>query len=99
MAKLDPGLKYLAAASADDWADIAFDSAFGVEAVAGGPPRANVLVEVEGSTAALEAAGLVIRTRAGSVVTGDIPIDSILTLGQAAGLKRAEVSRVLTPEL
>ena len=100
MAKLDPGLKFLAAASADDLADIAADSAFAVEAAGAGPPRANVLAEVEGSsTAALAAAGLVIRTRAGNVVSGDIPIDSIKNLEQAAGLKRAEVSRVLTREL
>ena len=99
MAKLDPGLKYLATVSGADWADIALESAFGVEAAAAGPPRVNVLVEVDGTTSALEAAGLVIRTRAGNVVTGDIPMDRIETLGQMPGLKRAEVSRVLGREL
>ena len=99
MAKLDPGLKYIAAASATDWADIALESAFGVDAAGAGPPRASILAEVEGSTAALEAVGLVIRTRIGNIVTGDIPVDSIDALGQMPGLKRAEVSRVLAPEL
>jgi subtilisin family serine protease len=99
MAKLDPGLKFLAAASPADWADLAIDSAFGVEAAAVGPPRASVLVEVSGSTAALEAAGLVIRTRAGRVVTGDFPLDALDTLETIPGLVRAEVSRVMAHEL
>jgi subtilisin family serine protease len=99
MAKLDPGLKFLASASSDQWADIAADSAFGVDATVPGPPRANVLAEVVGSTASVQAAGLAIRTRVGNVVSGDIPIDSIAALENATGLRRAEVSRVLTREL
>ena len=99
MGKLDPGLKYLAVASAADWTDLATESAFGVETARAGPPLVRILAEVEGSTAALEAAGLVIRTRAGTVVSGEFPLDRIDRLETIPGLKRVEVSRVLAPEL
>lgn len=101
MAKLDPGLKFLASVSAADLTDIAFESALGVEAGAGTPPRAKVLVEVENAAAAnaLKAAGFVTRTQAGTVLSGEIPVASIDTLENLPGLIRAEVSRVLAPEL
>jgi subtilisin family serine protease len=102
MSKLDPGLKYLASASAADLQAIAMESAFGVDTAAVGQPRASVLVEVEpggGAEAALAAIGFVTRTRAGNVLTGEIPVDRIEALGSVPGLVRAEVSRVLAQEL
>jgi subtilisin family serine protease len=100
MAKLDPGLRYLAAAPAGNLVALAFESALGVEAAAAAPPRAKVLVEVEGNGAQnLVQAGFVIRTRAGNVLSGEIPIDAIPGLDNVEGLVRAEVSRVLAHEL
>lgn len=100
MAKLDSGLKFLAAAATADLADIANESALGVDVAVGGPPRANVLVEMATATiTALTAIGFTPRTRIQNILTGDIPIDSIPSLEQVPGLRRAEVSRVLAHEL
>jgi subtilisin family serine protease len=101
MAKLDPGLKYLASVSPADLTDIAFESALGVDAAAGTIPRARVLVEVENTAAAnaLKALGFVVRTRAGFVLSGEIPIDAIEKLDDVPGLVRAECSRAMAPEL
>jgi subtilisin family serine protease len=100
MAKLDPGLKYLAAASPDALGDLAAESAFGVDATTVGQPMARVLVETgEGTGEGLAALGFIPRTQAGAVLTGDLPIDRIPDLESVPGLIRAEVSRVLAPEL
>ena len=101
MAKLDPGLKYLASVAAADLTDIAFESALGVDAAAGTTPRARVLVEVENAAAAnaLIASGFVVRTQAGNVLSGEVPVESIQNLGDFPGLVRAECSRAMAPEL
>jgi subtilisin family serine protease len=101
MATLDPGLKFLASVPTADLTDLAFASALGVEAAAGTTPSARVLVEVEnpGVADALKARGFVIRTQAGNVLSGEVPIESIQNLGAFPGLIRAEVSRVMAPEM
>jgi subtilisin family serine protease len=100
MAKLDPGLRFLASVPTADLTDLAFESALGVEAAAAAPPRAKVLVEVRGNGAQnLVQAGFVVRTRAGNVLSGEIPVDAIASLDNVDGLVRAEVSRVLAHEL
>src|SRR4051794_34846071 len=99
MGKLDPGLKFLLAASTSDLPFLAAESAFGVEAAFDQPPRVNVLVEFRGDIERLEATGLRVRTRTESVVTGDIEIERIPALADVEGLVRAEVSRTLGHEL
>lgn len=99
MAKLDPGLKYLLSAAPADMAAIALESAFGVEMRDSQPAIVNVLVEMEGDIGALESVGLRVRTRAGSILTGEIPVDRIQALNEVPGLRRAEVSRVLGRDL
>jgi subtilisin family serine protease len=99
MAKLDPGLKLLMASAPADLTAIANDSMLSVEAAPAQPARANVLAEFSGDSAALEAAGFRVRTRAGDIVSGDIDVANIANLDNVAGLRRAEVSRVLGYEL
>jgi subtilisin family serine protease len=99
MAKLDAGLRYLISSSGDDLAELAADSAFGVRAIGNQPATAGLLVEFTGNREALEAAGLRVRTQAGAVFTGDIPVDRIDALEGLDGLVRAEVARVLSAEL
>ena len=61
----------------------------------------NVMVEIErsGIPRDLLALGFVPRTRAGSVLTGDVPLGVIAQLEKVRGLKRAEQSRILRREL
>jgi subtilisin family serine protease len=99
MSKLDPGLKLLMMSTPDDMSDIANESMFTLETQPAQPARANLLLQFDGPTAALEAAGVRVRTRAGDVVSGDIDVERIAGLPDLDGLTRAEISRVLGYEL
>lgn len=99
MGKLDPGLKLLVRSSEERRRAMADESPFTLEAAPGLPARANVLAQFTGNVAALEAAGLQVRTRAGDVVAGEIDVDRVEALGDVPGLVRMEVSRVLGREL
>jgi subtilisin family serine protease len=102
MAKIDPRLKYFAASVA---ADLRVLTAVAPvrRAAAAAPEMVNVMVEVEagndGPPQGLLDAGFVLRTRAGNVLTGDLPRTAIPDLERIPGLKRAEASRPLRPEL
>lgn len=93
MNKLDPGLKHLVASerlqpqsapSADSTADAR---------------RQTLLIEFAGDTAALEAIGFITRARAGTILSGDIPVDALGRLEELPGLTRAEIARPLTMEI
>src|SRR5688572_1489863 len=99
MSKLDPGLRYLLSVDPQAMPEIALESAFGVEMREFQPPLVNLLIEMDGDVAALEAIGVRVRTRAGSVVSAQTSMDRIAALADVPGLRRAEVSRVLNPEL
>jgi subtilisin family serine protease len=102
MAKLDSGLRYIAATGETTPPQVARSSCYQLD-TATGAPRANVMVEVLGDGDTLPAglvnAGFVLHTRAGTVVTGDVPINLIPTLENIPGLKRAEAARTLSHEL
>src|SRR5262249_30891180 len=99
MAKIDPGLKHLVAASRSLRAVAPAPPEH--EAAKRAPARANVMLELEGDAipAALLDAGFVPRTRAGRVLTGEIALDAIAKLEHVPGLKRAERARRLEREL
>ena len=101
--KIDSGLRYLAHCAQTGkrrrpgmWRHVA-------DAADATLPRANVLVELERDQrdlpGGLAAAGFVLHARAGQVLSGDLPVSNIGLLGDMAGLKRAEASRVLPHEL
>src|SRR6185295_6190051 len=98
MAKIDPGLKRLARAARQPAG--APRTLAVAAAPAGESDKANVMVELDGDTVP---AGLLAifepRTRAGSVLTGAIPIPDIDKLETIPWVRRAERSRILKREL
>ena len=103
MRKLDPQLEYLKETGAAELPDRRTIERFGVEiaedAPAGAIPNVVVLVQFAGDPAALEAAGLKIRSIAGDVVTGSIALDRIDDLAAVAGVERVESAREMYAEL
>ena len=58
-----------------------------------------VLIEDEAALTTLALMGLVPRTRAGNIVTLDIPVDDLALLEDMAGIRQVEMSRPLKPFL
>jgi len=97
MARIDPGLRRIARASARRHPrELA--AVLRHTDVSDTP---NVMVELEGAAIpqALLDLGFVARTHAGSVVTGQIPRDAIPALETVPGLRRAEAPRGLRRDL
>ncbi|MGY1616850.1 S8 family serine peptidase [Geodermatophilus sp. SYSU D00691] len=99
MAKVDPGLKFLAQRGEELSPDLADEVAFAVEVDAGGAPAVSVLVQFEDDLSALEEAGFRTRSVAGDVATGEVQLGRIDELAQHPSVTRMEASRVLGREL
>jgi subtilisin family serine protease len=103
MARVDPGLKFLAAMPGDVPRRVARRSTFAVTDVAPERSTANIMIEIDEGLADIpdevRQLGFVPRTRAGTVFTGDMPRAAVMRLEGIAGLKRAEASRRLRNEL
>lgn len=101
---LDSRLKFIRQ-SADNTADLEILEStprFGLwRETAAAEPRVSVLVQVdpEVATSTLEAAGLVVTTRAGDVLSGDIAISQLDDLDNVEGTILLESSRPMVPEL
>jgi subtilisin family serine protease len=99
MAKLDPGLKFLAQQRDDFSRDFADEVAFSVEVEAEQAPAVTVLIQFEDDLSALEEAGFSTRSVSGDVATGEVDLGRIDELAQHPSVTRMEASRVLGREL
>ena len=100
--KLDPQLEYLRDTGVDELGDAATIERFGVErrgARRGASPVVEVLVQFRGDVAQLEAAGLTVRSVAGDVVTGVVPLDQVDDLAAVPSVERIESARQMYGEL
>ena len=98
--KLDPQLVFLQEQDAQVLERLAEAGLSALEAVEDpADARISAFVQYDGDLDALAGAGLEIRTVAGDVVTGYIPVAGLDALAGADGVKLVEGSRPLVPEL
>ena len=100
--KLDPQLEYLRDTGIDELREAATLERFGVEragARRGATTEVEVLVQFRGEVADLEAAGLTVRSVAGDVVTGTVPLDRVDDLAAVQSVDRIESARQMYGEL
>lgn len=63
------------------------------------PTEVTVLAQYSGDPEMLEGAGLTVRSVAGDVVTGTIPLPSVQALAEIAEVERVEAARAMHPDL
>lgn len=99
--KLDPQLVFLQGQEAEELDRLVETGMFAIPSSAAGEtePQASVFVQFDGDLEALTAAGLEIRTVAGDVVTGSVPVGRVGELGAAEGVVVVEGSRPMVAEL
>jgi subtilisin family serine protease len=97
MAKIDPGLKFLAEQDPAVLRGLAEESIF--EVSADPAPKATVLAQFSGDIDELEAAGFETRNVVGDVATGQIALADLGELEALGSLVRIEASRALYSDL
>src|SRR5262245_18843845 len=99
MTKLDPGLLRLADADEEGPREVL--AGLSRQPSDRSPENPNVMIELSGERepAALKKLKFRRRTRAGQVLTGTVPRESIRALEKVPGVTRAEAARVLAGEL
>lgn len=101
---LDSRLRFLTTSVADDTIDVdALETTgrFALHTPEAEERRVTVLVQVEEhvTTETLESAGLAVRTEAGDVISGDLPLESVAALDEVDGVTLVEASRPMQSEL
>lgn len=98
MSRLDPGLTLLSSLEAPRprWLR---DSVFSFARSAAEEERVRILLEFEGNATDLEAVGVRLCARLGTIMTGDIPRHRVTELQRVDGLIRVEAARRTSREL
>jgi subtilisin family serine protease len=99
MAKVDPGLRFLAEQRESVLPTLADEAVFTFEAETGEEARVAVLLQFEGDLSAIEAAGFELDIVAGDVAVGEVGLSRVSELEQLDAVRRIEVSRVLDRDL
>jgi subtilisin family serine protease len=99
MAKIDPGLRFLARQEPLALRALATESVFEVVDAHTEAPGVTALVQFEGDIATLEAAGFQTQTVEGDVASGTVDIARVDELETLEELTRLEVARALHKEL